>query len=371
MPKRKLPFLNYERDRHGVRRYYVRVRHGRRIAIPGEYLSPEFMAAYRDAIAGAPQPSARQPKGTMNWLVARWRESSDWSEAAMATRRQRENILKHVLEKIGRMDCTEITKADIRQSKDARKDTPAAANNFLKTMRALFRWAVEDEILTDNPAEGVPLFKLKKGGHQKWTVEEVQQFRDFYPLGTRPRLALEIAINTGLRRGDIVRIGRQHLRNGVIEIRTEKTGVQLFIPVLPKLQEALEAGPVGDLVFLCSERTGKSLAKESFGNSFREWCMAAGIKKRVHGLRKLCATIIADDGASELELQALFGWLTNNQSAIYTAEANKKRLALQAALRLIEAEGDEEEDEEEQNENKSALTFPKSRGMLKKRQGFQ
>lgn len=363
MPKRKLPFLNYERDRHGVRRYYVRMRHGRRIAIPGEYLSPEFMAAYHAAIAGAPKPSTRQPQGTLNWLVARWRESSDWSEAAMATRKQRENILKHVLEKIGSHDVADIDRRDIRQGKEDRKATPAAANNFLKTMRALFRWAVAEEILPDNPADGVPLFRLKKGGHKTWTVEEVQKYRDFYPLGTRERLALEIAINTGLRRGDIARIGRQHVRNGLIEIRTEKTGVQLFIPILPKLQEALEAGPVGEMVFLVGKR-GQPMTKESVGNLFRDWAKEAKISKRLHGLRKLCATIIADDGASELELQALFGWLTNNQSAVYTAEANKKRLAMQAALRLIEAEGDDE-DEEGQNENETALTFPKSQTMLK------
>lgn len=350
MPKRKLPYLNYERDRHGVRRYYVRVRHGRRIAVAGDYGSAEFMENYRAALSVAPQPSARQPRGTLNWLAAKWRESSDWSEASMATRKQRENILKHVLAGSGQRDCADITRADIRQSKETRKDTPAAANNFLKTMRALFRWAVAEEILTDNPAEGVPLFKLKKGGHKPWTIKEVRQYRDAYPLGTRERLALEIAINTGLRRGDIARLGRQHIRQGVIDIRTEKTGVQLFIPVLPKLEEAIAAGPVGDMVFLSGKRGGRPMTKESVGNLFRDWAKAAGINKRLHGLRKLCATIIADDGASELELQALFGWITNNQSAVYTAEANKKRLAMQAALRLMEAEGD---DDEEQNESEN------------------
>lgn len=348
MPKRKLPFLNYERDRHGVRRFYVRVRHGRRIAIQGNYLSPEFMASYQAALGAAPQPSARMPKGTMRWLVARWKEHSDWQNASMATRRQRENILIHVLEKIGNHDCADITKADIRKSKEDRKATPFAANNFLKTMRALFRWAVAEEILEENPADGVPLFPKPKDhvGHQPWTLDEVQGYRDHYPLGTRERLALELAINTGLRRGDLSRVGRQHLRKGVIEIRTQKTGVQLYIPVLPRLQEAIDAGPVGELVFVTGKR-GKPLTKESFGNYFRDWATDAKIPKRLHGLRKLCATMIADDGASELELQALFGWLTNNQSSVYTKEANKKRLALQAAMRLIEAEGDDEEDGEE------------------------
>lgn len=346
MPKRKLPFLNYERDRHGVRRYYVRVRHGRRIAIQGEYMSPEFMASYQAAIAGGPQPSTRMRKGTMRWLVQSWKEHSDWQQASPATRRQRDNILLHVLEKIGDHDCADITRADIRKSKEDRKATPHAANNFLKTMRALFRWAVVEEILDENPADAVPLFSNPKGyvGHKPWTIDDVQAYRATYPLGSRERLALEIAINTGLRRGDIARLGRQHVRNGVIEIRTEKTGVQLFIPILPKLEEALAAGPVGDMVFICDKRNGRPIRKESLGTLFRTWAKAAGVTKRLHGLRKLCATMIADDGASELELQALFGWITNNQSAVYTKEANNKRLALRAAMRLIEAEGDDDDE---------------------------
>ena len=62
------------------------------------------------------------------------------------------------------------------------------------------------------------------------------------------------------------------------------------------------------------------MTKESFGNTFREYCEAAGIEKgkSAHGLRKLAATIVADNGGSEHELQALFGWVTNSQSMTYT-----------------------------------------------------
>lgn len=350
MPKPNWPHLNRDVDRHGNIRYYVRIRHGRKIRLKAPYMSAAFVEEYKAAVLVSPAvpPSSKIKRDTLEWLVAQWKEHSDWLLQEPATRKQRENILKHVLAKSGDRDFGEITRQDIEDGMEARKATPFAANNFLKTMSALFRWAVAREHLEVNPVVGVKQFRDKKGkkaGHKPWTLEDVALYRAKYPTGTRERLALEILINTGLRRGDLVRVGPSNVFKGVIEIVTEKTGVQLFIPILPRLEEALAATRTGE-TWMCHAKTGKPIRKESFGNIFRKWCKAAGVAKRAHGLRKLAATIIANDGASELELQALFGWLTNDQSAIYTAEANTRRLALQASRRLIEAEGDDEDEEE-------------------------
>ena len=119
--------------------------------------------------------------------------------------------------------------------------------------------------------------------------------------------------------------------------RTASTSnVTVHIPILPALQQAFDSGPVCDLTFIVGKR-GLPMTKESFGNTFREYCKAAGIVKgkSAHGLRKLAATIVADNGGSEHELQALFNWVTNSQSTTYTRDANKKRLALAAAMKLM------------------------------------
>jgi integrase len=49
------------------------------------------------------------------------------------------------------------------------------------------------------------------------------------------RLALAILLYTGLRRGDAARLGRQHVRDGVIMLRTQKTGTQVEIPICQRL----------------------------------------------------------------------------------------------------------------------------------------
>jgi integrase len=93
---------------------------------------------------------------------------------------------------------------------------------------------------------------------------------------------------TGLRRGDASKLGKQHIRNGVITIDTEKSQGQMrvTIPVLPELAEIIAAGPTGDLSIIASKK-GQSIRKESLGTMFKKACKLAGIpNKSAHGIRK-------------------------------------------------------------------------------------
>lgn len=279
--------------------------------------------------------------GSLEWLVNQWKQSADWLLSSPATQRQRENILDRVLADNGTVSFSKITAEHVRKGRDKRIKTPAAANNFIKTLRALFRWASDPAVkhAKSNPAQEVKLIPLTGEGHTPWTREDVQRFRDHWPLGTMPRLALEIYLWTGLRRGDAARLGRQHIRDGVISMRTEKRGrhkaegVQLDLPVLPPLREAIDAMPVQGLT-LITGKSGRPLVKETLGNLFAEWCADAGVDARAHGIRKLAASMAAESGATEKELQAWFGWITNTQSRLYTERADRARLAKSAAEKL-------------------------------------
>lgn len=344
MPRRKFPYLNEQPGRHqnGVVYWYVRIGKGPRIPIKGEYGSPEFLKAYAAAVGGKKTaPATRASKGTLRWLADMWKRSSDWNSTEPATRKQRDHFLQQMLNKAATRDTAgdcaleDITREHIVKGREERQATPAAANNYLKTVRALFRWAKEAELIDEDPARDVPFLKVKTKGFPPWTMDEIHRYRDRWPLGTTQRLALELFINTGLRRGDAATVGPQHARDGLIEIRAGKNKVQLYIPILPNLAEAIDAGPIGEMSYLVT-RYGRPFKKESLGNEFREWCDAAKVSKSAHGIRKLAATVVADNGASELELQALFGWTTNAMSLVYTRERDRKRQALQAAFKLLE-----------------------------------
>jgi integrase len=148
--------------------------------------------------------------------------------------------------------------------------------NIVQTMRQMFEWLKENEVVSANPCDGVKVKKPKTPGFLEWTYEEILQYEKKWSIGTRERVMLDVYMYTGLRRGDAAVVGKQHVRNGVISLQTEKTGQWVHIPLLDVLKRTLDAGPTGDLSFNATS-SGRPFAKESLGNRFKEACVAAGI----------------------------------------------------------------------------------------------
>lgn len=335
MPKPRPPHLHRQRSRHGAVVWYVRRGHGLRIRIRGEFGSPEFEAEYRTALDGTPVERTKKARvGTLEWLWDRYRETTVWATLSLATRRQRENIMSGVLKQSGHEQATAIRRQHVVAGRDRRAHTPAQARNFLDAVRGLFRWAVDAGHVKADPTSGVKNpARPKSGGFPVWTEDDVERYETRWPIGTKERIWLGVLLYTGLRRGDAVRLGRQHVRDGVVTLRTEKTGIMVTIPILPALDEILRAGPRGDLAFICGE-SGRPLTKESFGNLFRDACNAAGVAKSAHGVRKIGATRAANNGATVAELEAIFGWQGGGMASLYTRAADRARLAKGAMSKL-------------------------------------
>jgi len=132
-----------------------------------------------------------------------------------------------------------------------------------------------------------------------------------------------------------VRIGRQHVKDGVAFLKTEKSGyrTEVALPILPVLQRTLDAGPTGDLAFICGSR-GTPLTRVSFGGAFSKAARKAGVKKSAHGIRKISATRAANAGATVAQLKALFGWTDDQMPSHYTQEADRRRLARDSIEKL-------------------------------------
>ena len=202
-------------------------------------------------------------------------------------------------------------------------------------MRGLFGWAVEAQHIKTNPTLGVKYPKLPKtGGFVPWTDDDIAAYERHWPIGTRQRVWLDVLAYTGLRRGDVVQLGRQHVRDGVAYIKTEKTDTPVALPILPLLAQTLAAGPCGDLTFIVGANGGP-LTKESFGKEFRKACRAVGLRNRsAHGLRKAAATRAAISGATLAQLNAIFGWTGAKMALHYIETADRTRLAGDAMSKL-------------------------------------
>jgi integrase len=356
VPRPRPPHLHRQITQHGKVVWYVRIGKGPRSRIRAPFGTPEFDAEYQAALAGSTRPTrSRVAAGTLAWLIERYRGTIAWTDLSLATRRNRENHFKQVIKTAGAQQIRRITSDVIVAGRDRRAGTPAQARNFLDAMRGLFKWAKEAKHVSVDPTLGVKYPKRKKGpGFPAWTEADAAAYDERWPIGTKERVWRDVLFYTGLRRGDVVRVGRQHISEEAMEggrvvralvLRTEKSQGEMIvtIPILPILQRTLDAGPTGDLAFICGKR-GKPFTKESFGNEFKDACKAAGLSNRsAHGCRKIAATRAAEAGATVAQLNAIFGWKGTAMASLYTEAADRRRLALEAMAKVQGASAEQNE----------------------------
>jgi hypothetical protein len=215
MPKPKLPFLHRHRTRHGKNAYYVKLsksQKGRGIRIwDPVYRSEKFMEEYHAAVRGAPITVAplvgKDGKGSLGWLIKQYRNSRYWREMlSAATRKQRGPILKQVEDSAGDIPYKAIRRKNIEEGMMAR--TQNQARHFYDTMRGLFKWAVENEVHDRNPTDGIKVKKDFGDGHLAWPIERIEQYERRWPVGTKQRLAFDVYLYLGLRRGDGARLAQ-------------------------------------------------------------------------------------------------------------------------------------------------------------------
>jgi integrase len=325
----QLKYLRREKDG----RLYVR-RNGKSIRLTASPTTGSFLAEYNAALAqldGERPKLERCAKGSFSWLCQQYFQSREWDEFAPATRTGKRGILEAVCWLIGDTPVALIEARHIKKLRDGKKGA-GAANKRLKVLRRLFQWAVEEELLSRNPAANVTRVRSKSTGYHSWTIEEVRQFEQTHAIGTRPRLALALLLYTGARRGDVVRMGPEMVKDGWMSFVTDKNGMEVTIPISPDLQQHINLCDRSASTYLQTAH-GRPFAVASFGNVFRDWCNAAGLQNcSAHGLRKAGAALAAERGATEAELNAIFGWGHGSKEAsVYVKAASRKVLSGRAA----------------------------------------
>jgi integrase len=347
------PYLMSDRDRHENLRYYVR-RNGRKVRLREKLGTEAFAQAYADALRALDPSANRETKtfkhasaGTLGWVAANYFSSVEFRRLDPISQRTRRVVIEDCLREPRKpgvddlmRDCpvNVVSAAHIKMLRDRKAETPGSANNRRKWLSAMFGWAVENNFMRMNPAREIRRIRYATDGFHPWTVDEVRRFEERHPVGSQARLALALLLYLGVRRGDVVTLGRQHVKDGWLRMVPRKTRHKRRElsekPILPVLADVIARSPVGDLTFLVT-KYGKPFTANGFGNWFRDRCNEAGLYHcTAHGLRKAGATLAAENGATDRQLMALFDWSSEKQANVYTATANRKRLAEEAAKHL-------------------------------------
>lgn len=340
---KKPAYVSAYRDRHGVLRWRYR-RTGKRQSQTKELFgSEEWWIWYSAADNAKPVEigSSRTIPGSFNAVAVAYYASADFKRLAPITQQTYRNIIDRFRTTAGDLPANKITPENVRKWRDNRADTPAAANTFLKVLRAVVRFAVERSLIATNPTLGVAPVKNKTAGHHTWTEAEIETFERKWPLGTRERLALDLLLYTAQRSGDVRQMGPQHVLDGYVVVRQEKTGQPLQIPIHHALAASIAAYSSGHLVFLATQH-GDPYTARGFGNWFTDAAKASGLPagRTAHGLRKAAARRLAEAGCTTHQIAAITGHQTLKEVERYTRAAAQKTLAASAMDKVNPAKAD-------------------------------
>jgi integrase len=332
----KLKYVQRFHDRHGVCRHYFRKPGHKRVALPGLPGSAEFMEAYQMALSTRARPGEGAVKpGTVSALIVAYYQSADFTSLQPQTQRTSRLILDRFRAEYGAGPAARLEPEHLRRIFDKMGDKPHAAKNLLKRLRSVFRSAMARGLSTRDPTSGVRVQTPKSDGYRAWTDGDIEVFEARWPEGSRARLALHLLLYTGQRRSDVVGMGRQHLRGNVLHVRQHKTGVELDLPIHPRLKAELEHLPKEQLTFLLTA-AGRPFTPVGFYNWFTGCAREAGLPSNSspHGLRKAAARWLAEAGCSTLEIAAITGHQSLKEVERYTKSAAQARLA-QSAMKAI------------------------------------
>jgi integrase len=344
MARIRLKHVNAIRDRYGNIRFYFRRRGFKSVRLPGLPGSADFMEAYAAAMATENASkieigATRTKPGSVAAAIAGYFASAHFAGLAEGTRRERRHILEAFRAQHGDKSIASLQRVHVERMVGAKAATPGAALNFLATLRGLMRFAATVGLRADDPTLGVRPPPRRSAGIYPWTEDDIERFEAAHPLGSRERLALALLLYTAQRRSDVIRMGWQHVRSGLIDVRQQKTGTTLAIPMHPALQAVLDARPRDQMTFLLTA-SGKPFSPLGFTSWFKRACQKSGLPKpaSAHGLRKAAARRLAEAGCSAPEIAAITGHATLREIQRYIAGADQLRMA-RAAMRKVAGGG--------------------------------
>jgi integrase len=298
-------------------------------------------------------PAIKRPSMTVAKAIELYELSPEWNNLANATREQYKVYLALFHRIYGPAALREIQTEDLLAVRDrqrmetrARKGSlpgeiggDGAAFGVCSAVESFFQFCKKRNMVTTSPAIGLR-DGLHKGTLATWTEEHLRVALAKLPFHLAR--AVELAVNTGLRRGDLVGMKWSQFTVRGIEClgenRIGKTKVEVIIPLKPEFRATMESWRTegrGDLVLLT--RDGKPIGAATLTSSLSRALKRIGLPKNIniHGVRKLVCTRLAEAGCSVYQMMSITGHKNPNSLAPYVQAVNQLTLATEAMSKLV------------------------------------
>lgn len=252
--------------------------------------------------------------GTLGGLLASYRASRAYLDLASATRTGYARMMNFLMP-INDMPLTELTPQFIAGLRDgvAEKHGRRQANYVMAVISVACEHGREHGIVRENPVKGVKRMRRDRQApraNRPWTAAERRAVIERVPDQLKVPIAL--AMFTGLRKSDILRLPKSAIRDGRIWRRTSKTGYQVSIPLHPDLVKLLQAAAAHDAITIAATTNGTPWSESGFNSTFikairrleREGAVEPGLT--FHGLRHTVGTLLVETG---FDIDTVRRWL--------------------------------------------------------------
>lgn len=327
---------DYRKDGSFALYHYHRASGWRLQGAPG---SPEFIESY----AAAEKHLRERAKGTVADLIRRFEESIEFSDLrADTTQKEYRRKFGIIDRKWGPAPIASFTspsfKRDVIEWRDeiAKRGARREADNLVSALSRLGSWAIDRcEIATNTLADIKRVYKSDRAD-KLWLPEHVAAFNRV--ASPELRTALMLAMHTGQRQGDLLRLPWSAYDGERITLKQRKGGRTVSIRCTEALRTHLEEVERRGLLILLT-KTGRAWTKRFFNQKWDEAYRASGVDAGLHfhDLRGTAVTMLAEAGATVPEIAAITGHSLKSATQILDVYLARTRQLSDAGIVKLDA----------------------------------
>lgn len=229
----------------------------------------------------------------------------------------------------------EITRPRVIAIRDDLFDSPGKCRVGMSVLNNILKFSYDRGWVENNVAArlgDMPPYKEI----DRWEESEIDRFCSTAPAHIKD--AMMLALYTGQRRSDLIKMEWSDYRDGMIHVKQRKTDAELWIPVHPKLKNHLEKmaqRPKSKHAWaqnrMLLNMYGQPWDGESLRAAFKRHSAKIGLRgKMLHGVRKTTASILGEIGCTALQIMSITGHQSMKEVQRYTAGAEKRTMAQEA-----------------------------------------
>jgi integrase len=314
--------------------YYYAWRGGPQIrAKPG---TPEFVREYHEAHASMRQPRA----GTFMTIIAQYKGAPEFTKLAASTRRAYLIYIKLIENAFGDLPVAALAdrrvRGEFKDWRDSFADTPRKADYAWTTLARIMSFAKDRGIIATNPCERGGRLYVADRRDKIWTEDDIAALLSV--ASKEIQLALILALWSGQRQGDLLRLPWSAYESPYIRVRQSKGRRRVAMPAGGPLRALLDAserrGPL-----ILTNTFGRPWTSDGFRTSWGKACDRAGVTGLTfHDLRGTAVVRLAIAGASVPQIAAVTGHSLKDVETILDAHYLGRDIQLaEAAVLKLEA----------------------------------